>query len=84
MTKEILLYHITDFNNLESILEEGKLLASNVVKEKGFEYENIAHNNIQSRRLMKAVPLPPHGDLHDYVPFYFAPRSPMLYAIHKG
>lgn len=24
------------------------------------------------------------GFLHDYVPFYFAPRSPMLYAIHKG
>ena len=22
--------------------------------------------------------------LSDYVPFYFAPRSPMLYAIHKG
>lgn len=24
------------------------------------------------------------GTLSDYVPFYFAPRSPMLYAIHKG
>ena len=22
--------------------------------------------------------------MHDYVPFYFAPRSPMLYAIHMG
>lgn len=84
MGEEKLLYHITDFNNLESILQHGSLLASNVVKEKGVEYKNIAHNNIQDRRLMKIVPLPPNGNLHDYVPFYFAPRSPMLYAIYKG
>lgn len=79
-----LLFHITDFNNLESILQEGNLLAGNVVKEKGFDYENIAHNNIQDRRSIKIVPLPPNGNLHDYVPFYFAPKSPMLYAIYKG
>ncbi|MFD2679326.1 type II toxin-antitoxin system toxin DNA ADP-ribosyl transferase DarT [Bacillus seohaeanensis] len=84
MDDKKLLYHITDFNNLESILQEGGLLASNVVKEKGVEYENIAHNNIQDRRSMKTVPLPPNGNLHDYVPFYFAPKSPMLYAIYKG
>ena len=33
---------------------------------------------------MKQVPNPPGGTLHDYVPFYFAPRSPMLSAIHNG
>ena len=25
-----------------------------------------------------------YGNLHDYIPFYFAPRSPMLYAIYQG
>ena len=33
---------------------------------------------------MRAVPNPPGGVVHDYVPFYFAPRSPMLFAINGG
>src|SRR5437879_4929729 len=31
-----------------------------------------------------AVSLPPRGTLGDYVPFYFAPRSPMLFTISRG
>lgn len=30
------------------------------------------------------VPCGPGGNLHDYVPFYFAARSPMLYTIDRG
>jgi ssDNA thymidine ADP-ribosyltransferase, DarT len=30
------------------------------------------------------VPLAPYGCVADYVPCYFAPRSPMLYKLHKG
>jgi hypothetical protein len=30
------------------------------------------------------VPVAAGGSLNDYVPFCFAPRSPMLYAIYKG
>lgn len=44
---------------------------------------SIAYEGIQQRRAETEVPIHPFGTLHDYVPFYFAPRSPMLYAIHK-
>ena len=35
---------------------------------------------IQARKVRTAA----KGTLADYVPFYFAPRSPMLYTIHGG
>ena len=47
-------------------------------------YKDIAHQNIQTRRSTTEVPVPPCRMLHDYVPCYFAPRSPMLYAIKNG
>lgn len=51
-------------------------------KHKGFT--TIAHEGIQDRRSVTLVPCGPGGSLHDYVPFYFAPRSPMLCAISYG
>ncbi|WP_286171369.1 DarT ssDNA thymidine ADP-ribosyltransferase family protein, partial [Geobacillus sp. LYN3] len=61
--------HITHYSNLPSILCHGGLVANNVAKVKV-----CAHTRIQDRRLTTLVPLPPYGTLHDYVPFYFAPR----------
>jgi hypothetical protein len=78
------LYHITHYSNLPSILCHGGLVANSGAKTRGISYVNIAHAGIQDRRLITSVPLPPYGTLHDYVPFYFAPKSPMLYAISKG
>lgn len=78
------IYHITHINNLESILKEGGLIANSRLKRQQINYLDIAHENIQSRRANTPVPCSAGGVLHDYVPFYFAPCSPMLYAIHKG
>lgn len=36
---------------------------------------------MKGARRRRAVPVPPGGVVADYVPFYFAPRSPMLYRI---
>ena len=78
------IYHFTHINNLESILNSGKLIANSILKQQQIKYLDIAHENIQNRRASTPVPCSAGGVLHDYVPFYFAPRSPMLYAIHKG
>ena len=78
------IYHITHLRNLPSILEHGGLYANSLRLGRGIEHVNIAHTSIQDRRATTVVPLAPGGNLHDYVPFYFAPRSPMLYSIHRG
>lgn len=75
------IYHITAIENLPGILESGCLYASN---HRPNDHASIANRDIQDRRAAKAVDMPPGGVLHDYVPFYFAPRSPMLCANHRG
>lgn len=81
MTK---LYHITHIRNLESLIEKGGIMCDSAMNEDCIEHVGIAHRHIKERRARKCVPLNPGGTLADYVPFYFAPRSPMLYAIHTG
>ncbi len=58
--------------------------AKRVLDQEDTGYINMAHQSIQDRRATTSVPCGPGGTLHDYVPFYFAPRSPMLYTISRG
>lgn len=74
----IYIYHITPIENLHMILNTGELLAKRVLDRMNTGYTNIAHQNIQDRRAETPVPCGPGETLHDYVPFYFAPHSPML------
>lgn len=78
------IYHITDVENLPSILEQGALFANHSPRLSSDNVVSIAHSTIQERRSKKKVPVSPFGTVHDYVPFYFATKSPMLYALHKG
>lgn len=76
------IYHITHIDNLPNILVAGGLRCKS--DNSGTESVSIAYENIQQRRAARAVPFPPKGTLHDYVPFYFSIRSPMLYTLSKG
>lgn len=76
------IYHITHIDNLSSILKAKGLFANSQLQPN--QYTDIAHGGIQDRRGRVQVPCAAGGTLHDYVPFYFAPRSPMLYAINRG
>jgi len=77
------IYHITPIDNLRLIFEAGGMWAKRVLDQEDTGYTNMAHQSIQYRRANTSVPCKPGGTLHDYVPFYFAPRSPMLYTISR-
>lgn len=75
-------YHFTYFTNLDHIIKHG-LLSTNLKKKQNLTHENIANNDIQHRRSEMKVPCGPGGVVHDYVPFYFTKRSPMLLNVIK-
>jgi ssDNA thymidine ADP-ribosyltransferase, DarT len=78
------IFHITPIANLAKICASGEICSKNVLMARDEAHESIAHATIQSRRATKPVTCAPGGVVHDYVPFYYAPRSPMLYAIQNG
>jgi hypothetical protein len=77
----IRLYHITSWRNLPLILSQGGLWCPRELQNLQLNPISSAHSHIQARRAMVAVKVDPGGTLHDYVPWGFAPRSPMLCAI---
>ena len=78
------IYHITHIQNFRQILNAGCLWCDNERKERNLETQGIAYEVIKLRRSRRPVPTCQGGFVADYVPFYFAPRSPMLFAIHRG
>jgi hypothetical protein len=79
-----LIYHITHLRNLTSILAHNELCCDRLVGERGLAPIEIGYRDLKGRRAARTVPIPPGGTLDDYVPFYYAPRSPMLFVISKG
>lgn len=84
------LYHITHIDNLPGILSDGALCCDRLREAQAKTVTSIAHQHIKDRRAKRMVKtisgrvLAAGGTLSDYVPFYFAPRSPMLYTIDRG
>lgn len=78
------IYHITHVDNLPAILAADALWSDARLKAAHTQPKTIAHDHIKQRRERTPVTVPPHGVVADYVPFYFCPRSPMLYALKGG
>ena len=78
------IYHITHIRNLRSIVGANGLYCDNARLKRAIDCIGIAHQHIKDRRANRIVPTCKGGTLADYVPFYFAPRSPMLYSINGG
>lgn len=79
------LYHITHVNNLPSIVAAGCIEADARRVGQGGGQTSIGMTEIKRRRLYEiAVSCHPGTMVGEYVPFYFCPRSIMLYILHMG
>ena len=78
------IYHIVHADRLASIVSEGHLWSDATMSGRQGTGTTIGISSIKQRRLGK--PLRSHRGLHvgDCVPFYFCPRSVMLYVISRS
>lgn len=79
------IYHIVHVDRLSSILHDECLWCDAEIARRAPPGTTIGMNNIKHRRLHELT-LASHPDLHvgDCVPFYFCPRSIMLYLIFQA
>ncbi|WP_031434357.1 type II toxin-antitoxin system toxin DNA ADP-ribosyl transferase DarT [Methylomarinum vadi] len=79
------IYHIVHMDRLEAIIASGGLLSDAQIVSYNATGTTIGMNSIKQRRLQELT-LDNYPDLHvgECVPFYFCPRSIMLYLIHQA
>lgn len=82
--REPKIYHIVHVDRLASIIADGHLWCDARMVRRSSSGTTIGMNSIKQRRLQ--LKLASHSGLHvgDCVPFYFCPRSVMLYLIHQA
>lgn len=78
------IYHIVHEDRLSSIVNDGGLLCDAAMVNRPETGTTIGMSNIKERRLSQALPCHPETCIGDYVPFYFCPRSVMLYVISRA
>lgn len=79
------LYHITHVDNLSAIVLEGGLVSDAEMIRRGDPTQAIGMRGIKRRRVEELeVRCHPGTKVGDYVPFYFCPRSIMLFVIYRA
>lgn len=76
------IFRITHIKNVPWILDNGLHCKNSEVQDPNFV--NIGNADLITKRTHRTVNGHPSRTLADYVPFYFTPRSPMLYNIRTG
>lgn len=77
-----LIWRIVHRDNLPWILDNGLHCGNHTATCPN--WVSIGNGELIEKRAKHHVPQPPHGQLNDYVPFYFTPFSPMLLNIKSG
>ena len=75
------IYHIVHVDRLTSIVSEGALFSDATMRGRIQAGTTIGYDHIKERRLRRELRSRPGLRVGDCVPFYFCPRSPMLYTI---
>lgn len=78
------IYHIVHLDRVASIIADGFLWSDSIVGQRERAGTTIGMEAIKKQRLR--LPVTPHDGtfVGDFVPFYFCPRSVMLYVIHRA
>jgi hypothetical protein len=77
------IYHITHLDNIAEIVADGALWSDAVMVARGGPAAAIGMSSIKRRRLEELrVKCFPDDFVGEYVPFFFCPRSIMLFIIH--
>ena len=85
MRNPIKIYHITHVRNLPLIFRDGILWSDAKRLERELDCRIIGMSAIKKRRFEELpVSCHPGTFVGQYVPFYFCPRSVMLYLLHMG
>lgn len=79
-----MIYHIVHVDKLPSIIADGYLLCDAVISRRQTSGTTIGMGSIKQRRLSLPVHCYQGTRVGDCVPFYFCPRSVMLYVIHQA
>lgn len=79
------IFHITHVDNLAGIVQAGRIWSDAKRLELGLPCSVVGMSEIKRRRLQELrVSCHPTTTVGQYVPFYFCPRSIMLYILHCG
>jgi hypothetical protein len=82
MPNAIKIYRMVHWSNVEHALRNGLCTAGHHLADGN--YVAIGHRDLIGDRNIHQVPVGSGGTLGEYIPFYFAGHSPMLYAIDTG
>lgn len=77
------IYHIVHKDRLPSILQDGYLFGDKIIRQRDNDLPMIGLQNIKNRRLSNILNSYPNLTVGQCVPFYFCPRSIMLYMISQ-
>ncbi len=78
------IYHIIHLDRLASVVSDAQLWCDEVMVSRDPSGTTIGMSDIKARRLKKELTSRPGLRVGQCVPFYFCPRSVMLFLIHRA